>query len=56
MGMDNFIIVLFFNVLYSIIWSEHYTDIYNGKINKWLSVAVWLYAAWGIFNLLYAYR
>jgi hypothetical protein len=54
MGIEHFIIVLGFNVLLAKDGFRRYANIYNGKLNKWLSVTAWLYAAWGIVNLVYA--
>lgn len=54
MGIVNFIIVLGFNVWWAKDGLDNYADIYNGNYNKWFSVGVWLYAAWGIGNLVYA--
>lgn len=53
MGIANFIIVLVFNIWWLKDGLNHYVNIYNGNYNKWLSVVVWLLAAWGIVNLVY---
>lgn len=48
----NFIIVLGFNLYFMRNgWSE-YKEIYTGELSKWFSLLVWLYALWGIYNMI----
>ena len=54
MGIVNFIIVLGFNLWWAKDGLDHYVDIYNGNYSSGYSVGAWLYAAWGIGNLIYA--
>lgn len=56
MGIINFIVVLLFNLWWLKDGWQSFKDIYNGHHSKWISVFVWLYAAWGVFNLIYALK
>lgn len=56
MGIVNFIIVLFFNILWMTDGADQYFALYNGRMNVGLSVIVWIYAAWGIFNLYWFFK
>lgn len=54
MGLLNFIIVLGFNVWWAKEGLDNYKNMYNGNFNEWLSIGAWLFAAWGILNLVLA--
>lgn len=56
MGIINFIIVLVFNILWaSSVGLNMYFDAYKWKVGRWLSVILWIFAAWGLVNLIYVF-
>lgn len=52
MSIINFIIVLGFNIYWLKIDYQCFIDMYNGNFSKWFSLCFWLYALWGIINLI----
>lgn len=52
MGILNFLIVLAFNLYWYRDGKESFIKLYNFGYTKWLSIFVWVYAIWGIVNLL----
>lgn len=55
MGISNFIIVLGFNLYWVKDGLEDYKGIYTGEYDKWFSACAWLFALWGISNLIYSF-
>lgn len=55
MGIVNFIIVLFYNVLWLALYGrEDYVSLYTARgIPVWLSVSIWAYTMWGVSNLIF---
>lgn len=56
MGILQFIIVLFFNLLWLSKGLVIYKKLYNGQFNLRLSIAAWVFSLWGLFNLLYVFK
>lgn len=56
LGIGNFIMVLVFNLLWLLMWGkEGYINAYLGRgLPKYLTVGLWFYGGWGIFNLIWA--
>lgn len=53
MGIENFIIVLAYNMWWATDGIEHFKNIYNGHYNKLFSAFIWLFTLWGVVNLIY---
>lgn len=49
------LIVLLFNLYWVITYGPNeYVEMYKGRVYpKWYMVFMWLYAAWGLYNLLH---
>ena len=56
MGILQFIIVLFFNLLWLSKGIDVYKKLYNGHYKLSLSIAAWVFSLWGLFNLLYVVK
>lgn len=56
MGIINFIIVLGFNIYWLVRYKRDIFIFYKFKASIWLSILVWLYAGWGIANLIYHFN
>jgi hypothetical protein len=57
MGIPNFIIVLSFNLWWAMRYGlDGYGQMYkfDEDVPKWVTIVIWLYAAWGIANLIVA--
>ena len=55
MGIHNFFIVFFFNLFLIIRWGwKDYLELYSYHTPILIKIAVWLFAIWGIANLIYA--
>jgi len=54
MGILNFIIVLCFNAWWAKDGMNNYFEMYKWSESRWLSVGLWVFAGWGITNLIYA--
>ena len=56
MAITNFIIVLLFNLWWAKDGIDIYLDAYKWRESKWLSVGLWVFAIWGLANLIYALK
>ena len=52
-SLMNFFIVLAFNIYWMRNGFDDYFYIFNVRENGWMSLLLWFFAMWGIFNLVY---
>jgi len=51
--MLTFLIMVGFNILWLYMCKHNFKRLYNGADSVWLSALFWIYAAWGVGNLIH---
>lgn len=56
MAIFSFILILLLNVYWALKYGrENYVSLYTGELGPFFTVVIWLYAAWGIANLIFVF-